>query len=328
MELVMSEQQEAKPAQKRKVGRSPAYPSMSVQKALEKVRALYEQEGEYSAPLSSAIGAWGYSAKSSGGRQALATLKYYGLIDVQGDGDSRKIKVSDVARRILLDQREDRTERDQLIRKVALNPVVHKEIYDQYPSGLASDASVRHFLVFDLGFNKEAAEELLAEFKETATYVGLFDPAKKLDKIGPEDTDRTKSPDVKVGDRVQWTSQGVDQIPNGATVLGLSDDGSWVFTDYSQSGLPVSEISVMEPSPVNNPPIIPPHIAVMAAKPSPPSDHDMSLKAGSRKAVFPVEDGDVTLIFPENISADGLAELGQYLEIFLKKEQKKKSSDV
>lgn len=323
----MSEQQEAKSTQKRKVGRSPAYPSVSIQKALDKVKALYEREGDYAAPLASATVAWGYSAKSSGGRQLLATLRYYGLIEVQGDGDTRKIKVSDIARRILLDQREDKTERDHLIKKVALNPAVHREIYEQYPSGLASDGSVRHFLMFDLGFNQEAAEELLAEFKETSSHVALYDPDKNLDKMsGTGDASGAKLPDVKVGDRVQWTNQGVDQIPNGATVLGFSDDHKWVFTDYSTSGLPLSEISIMEASPVNNPPIMPPHLAAMTVKANPPSDPDANLKAGSRKAVFPVEDGDVTLIFPEDISADGLAELGQYLDIFLKKEQKKKSS--
>lgn len=48
-------------------------------------------------------------------------------------------------------------------------------------------------------------------------------------------------------------------------------------------------------------------------------------KQGMRKAMFPVSDGDVTLIFPEDISADGLETLGMYLDIFLKKEIQKKN---
>jgi hypothetical protein len=316
---------DAKGAQRRKVGRSPSYPSFSVHKALERVKALYEREGDYAAPIESATTAWGYGSKSSGGRQTLATLGYYELIEVEGDGDARKVKVSSIARRILLDEREDDTEKKALVRRVALSPKAHKAIYEKYPVGLASDNSVVHFLVFDLGFNRDAATELLAEFKETARYIGLYDPDKTVDKSdgGNHDVGTEKlPPDIKVGNRIQWTNQGVDQFPEGATVLGFSSDNQWVFTDQGMSGIPIAEVKIMEPSPTKTPPTMPQHLADMVVR----SGQDtlvIQAKKGERKAVFPVEEGDVTLIFPENMSAEGLAELGQYLDIFLKKEQKK-----
>lgn len=40
---------------------------------------------------------------------------------------------------------------------------------------------------------------------------------------------------------------------------------------------------------------------------------------GSRQAIFPLSEGDVTLTFPADLSASGVEELGQYLNIFLKK---------
>ncbi|TPL80247.1 hypothetical protein FJ950_26815 [Mesorhizobium sp. B2-3-14] len=317
---------EAKVAQKRRVGRSPSYPSLSIQKALEKAKALYDNEGDYAAPLESVATAWGYSAKSSGGRQMLATLGYYGLIDVEGEGDTRKVKVSTIARRILLDEREDDTEKKILVRKVALHPKAHKAIYEKYPVGLASDNSVVHFLVFDLDFNRDAANELLAEFKETARYIGLYEPDKNADKTDRETQSGTvenQPPDIKVGDKIQWTSQGSDQFPKGATVLGFSADNQWVFTDQGMSGIPIRETKIMETSPAQTPPAMPQHlIAAMAARAAQNADLELEMKQGSRKAVFPVSEGDVTLIFPENLSADGLVELGQYLSIFLKKEQK------
>ncbi|WP_217578342.1 hypothetical protein [Mesorhizobium sp. GbtcB19] len=325
---------ETKGTQKRKVGRSPSYPFISVQKAIEKTRALYDREGAYAAPLSSATAAWGYSAKSSGARQTLATLKYYGLIEVQGDGDARKVRVSEIARRILLDTREDDTEKKLLVRKVALSPAAHKSLYEHYPTGLASDGSVVHFLVFDLEFNKDAANELLAQFKETAKYIGLYEPDRNVDKNGDQNHNlgvEKQPPDIKVGNRIQWTSQGVDQFPQGATVLGFSADSQWVFTDQGMSGVPVSEVKVMEPSPIPlpptppTPPTMPQHLFdAVINRPGLPA-LAVEVKKGSRKAVFPVDEGDVTLIFPENMSAEGLAELGQYLDIFLKKEQKKAS---
>lgn len=43
---------------------------------------------------------------------------------------------------------------------------------------------------------------------------------------------------------------------------------------------------------------------------------------GQRQAIFPVSEGDVTITFPADLSAEGLEELGQYLDIFLKKQRK------
>ena len=316
----MSEVQEEDKGQKRRVGRSPAYPFISVQKALDKAKALYDQEGDYPAPLSSAVGSWGYSPKSSGGRQTLATMKYYGLIEVTGEGDARKVKVSDVARRILLDQREDDSEKRQLIRRVAITPSAHKALFEQYPNGLASDGTVEHFLIFDSGYNKEAARELLAEFKETARFAGFYQPSSLVDKptdVVEADGDK-QPPQFKVGDKVQVTVGGVDLFANGATVLGFSQDGAYVFIDKSDSGAKLEEVTLIEAveaQEVERP--AKPAGLMAAANDSTPKGH--------RKAVFPLDEGDVSLIFPEGLSADALTDLGSYLDIFLKKEQRKAS---
>lgn len=316
----MNEGTEAGKPDKRKTGRSPAYPFIPVSRAIEQARALHEKEGDYPAPLGSAVGAWGYSPKSSGGRQTLAALRYYGLIDVTGEGDARKIKVSDIARRIILDQRDDDTEKRTLLRQVALTPAIHRALYERYPSGLASDGTVEHGLIFEDGYNPSAAKELLGQFKDTATYAWLFEPDNVLDKAAQSSGDngvKEGRPTVKVGDRVQWVSQGVDQFASGGVVLGFSDDGDWLFTDQGSSGVPTSEVTVMESAvQTRTPPPMPAHLANAVRKPE-------EERAGTRKAVFPLDEGDVALIFPEGITAAGLTELGQYLDIFLKKEAKK-----
>jgi hypothetical protein len=261
----MTEAPEATKPGKRRVGRSPSYPTLSVQKALEQARALHAQEGDYAAPLSSALSAWGYGPKSSGGRQTLATMKYYGLLEIEGEGDARKIKVSDLARRIILDQREDQTEKRELIRRVALMPAAHKVLYKQYQKGLASDGTVQHFLIFEQGFNTDAARELLTEFKETASYAGLYEPHSDVDKEGEKDDkggDKTP-PSINVGDKVQVTAAGVDMYPDGATVLGFSDDGTWVFIDKSDSAAKLEEVTLLEAvveKPVEERPTVPAHL--------------------------------------------------------------------
>jgi hypothetical protein len=320
----VTEASETEKTKKRRVGRSPAYPYISVQKALEQAKALHAQEGDYAAPLPSAVSAWGYSPKSSGGRQTLATMKYYGLIEIAGEGDGRKIKVSDIARRILLDQREDESEKRQLIRRVALTPAAHKALYEQYANGLASDGSVEHFLIFDEGYNKEAAKELLAEFKDTARFAGLYEPSMAIDKqVEKTDTGGdNKSPSVKVGDKVQVTVNGVDTFPDGATVLGFTDDRAWVYTDQSNAAAKLEEVTLIEAAAapeVLERPLVPSHLQ----KPK----HDDTPKPGMRKAMFPLDEGDVTLIFPEGLTPGALTDLGKYLDIFLKKEQGKGAGD-
>jgi hypothetical protein len=45
-----------------------------------------------------------------------------------------------------------------------------------------------------------------------------------------------------------------------------------------------------------------------------------------RKAMFPLVEGDVTLTFPADLSADSFDELNSYLQIFLKR-AKRESAD-
>jgi len=288
----MTEADKTESTKRRQAGRSPSYPSFAIKEGLAKVEALRAKEGDYAAPLTSAFAAWGYGEKSSGGRQTLATLRYYGLIDVAGEGDARKIKVSDIARRILLDQREDDSEKKRLIRQVALTPAAHKALFDEYPTGLASDGSVHHFLVFNLQFNPDAARELLAEFKETAEFVGLYKPSPDVDKkdqIGEGDKDPIRVP---VGAKIQWTSAGVDQFQEPALVLGTSDDGKWLFTDQGKAAVPIEGVTIVEEpaDELGKPPEMPAHLlsalqARKAAAAELPKGHEVltsgKLKSGS-----------------------------------------------
>jgi hypothetical protein len=178
----------------RKQGRSPAYPGISLKEAIAKAEALYKQEGKYPAPMPSAFAAWGFSIKSSGGRETRAALRYFGLITIEGDNETGKVKLTDDALRVLLDTREDQTEKQAIIRRLALNPAIHAKLFKLYPDGIKSEASVAHDLVFADGYNKSAADELVAEFRETADYAKLFQPATILDK--PPTDERESDPPV------------------------------------------------------------------------------------------------------------------------------------
>ncbi|MCH9054003.1 MAG: hypothetical protein IIA72_23625 [Proteobacteria bacterium] len=233
------------PNKRQRQGRSPAYPTLPIDKAIEQARVLYDRERKNFAPLASAFTAWGYGAKSSGGRQTLATLRYFGLIEVEGGGDSRQVKVSEMALRVILDEREDSNERDSLIREMALTPSVHKEMYQKYPDGLPSDATVKHYLTFEREFNPSAAEELLDEFKRTADYASLYKPDIVSDKVKDDDDYKGDQKPV-IGDFVQWELNGTFQLeaPRRVRAVQSHDDKKWVFVEGSETGIPMDQVIV------------------------------------------------------------------------------------
>jgi hypothetical protein len=202
----------AEPQQKRtKQGRSPAYPGIDLKAALTKAKALYDAEGKYAAPMPSAFTAWGFSAKSSGGRETRAALRYFGLITIEGDGETGKVKLTEKALRVLLDEREDQSEKKALIRELALTPNVHKLLFEKFPDGIKSDATVAHFLVFDAGYNQSVSGDIVTEFKATADYAGLYgpdmivvksDPNRENDDQGGDVEDPPPPPPPPLGGRV------------------------------------------------------------------------------------------------------------------------------
>lgn len=147
--------------------RSPNYPGIALETALEKARILREREGKRYAPSETVLHHWGYVPKSSGGLVALSALKKFGLIDDQGKGSNRRIKLSDLALRILLDDREESTERNEAIKQAALNPVIHQKLWNQYGAELPSDDNLLVTLRRDEGFTDNAAKDLIKEYRST-----------------------------------------------------------------------------------------------------------------------------------------------------------------
>jgi hypothetical protein len=137
--------------------RSPNFPFISLQAALDRAQVFYAQEKRGSAPLPVAAEHWGYRPSSSGALQTAAALKSYGLMIDEGAGSNRKLKLTDLALRILLDMRPDDTDRKRYMRQAALTPSVCAEIYGKWPDGLPSDATLNHYLVLELGFNQSTA---------------------------------------------------------------------------------------------------------------------------------------------------------------------------
>lgn len=158
---------------KRRRGRSPSYPGISIDEALQRAKSLYDQDGQSPGRAVTVLAHWGYGPKSGRGLVVLAALSKYGLIDDQGVGEARRIKVSALAKRILLDQREDSSERRRLIQEAALAPPIHREIWDECGGALPSDENLRHSLIFDRGFTESGASDFTQQFRQTVEFADL-----------------------------------------------------------------------------------------------------------------------------------------------------------
>ncbi len=159
--------------QKRSRTRSPAYPYIALPLALEKAAVLWQVEGRHPAAVSVALQHWGYKEDSSTGFSCVAALKKFGLVDHEGMGETRQVRLSGLALSILLDKNPDSPERRDALRAAALGPRIHAELWERYGTELPSDQSLKRFLVVERSFNEAAVDELLDEYKVTMAFAGL-----------------------------------------------------------------------------------------------------------------------------------------------------------
>ena len=161
------------PRQKRNRTRSPAYPYIPLPAALEKAAVLWQVEGRHAAAVNVAMQHWGYKEESSTGYSCVAALKKFGLVDHEGMGENRQVRLSGLALSILLDKNPDSPERQDALRAAALGPRIHAELWERYGTELPSDQSLKRFLVIERAFNEAAVDELLDEYKVTMAFAGL-----------------------------------------------------------------------------------------------------------------------------------------------------------
>jgi len=153
---------------RRKV-RSPSFPFISLRVALDRARTLYEAEQRRVVRPETAAAYWKYSAKSSGGKQTIGALRQFGLAEGEGG-----VKLTDRAVRILIDDQKGSPERERLLKQAALLPPLHSNLWERYGPRLPEASALRVSLVLDEGFNDNAVEEFLAEYRETLEFAKLL----------------------------------------------------------------------------------------------------------------------------------------------------------
>lgn len=233
-------------------GRGPGYPFIPLDKALERIKLVYDA-GVRDRPFAPATfyKTWGIGAKSSSARQIMAALKHYELVDYEGFGKDRKVGMTPIALQIIQDKRPDSQERKSAIKKVALTPNIYGKLYKQFPPPMPEDVFIEHVLINDYGYSEAAAQSVLKGYKRTISFANLDKP----DSLPVSETEKAdddiedlggNEPQIEIGDLIQGTVNGKDQFPQGATVLGFSDDKNWIFHSFGKAALEVKDATIMQ----------------------------------------------------------------------------------
>jgi hypothetical protein len=189
--------QESKEVQaaKPKKQRSPSYPALDLESTLERARTLSEVAGQHAAGVQAVTSAWGYGPKSSGGHQAIAALKKFGLAQDEGSRSNRKIRLTTLGRELLFyGDNRDSPEWQSRARKAALTPPIHVELWSEYRGQLPDDRVIKHYLLFGRtpNFNDSGADDLLKEFRRTITFARLSESGATVSENGADNDDESE----------------------------------------------------------------------------------------------------------------------------------------
>jgi hypothetical protein len=147
--------------------KSPRAPSIPLEEALEKALRVYEKEKRYPAPTEVVAQDMGYKSANNGAAlSALASLRYFGLLEKPEDG---KLAVSkDVEN---YQYAPDPKIKSELLLKWLRAPAIFADLLDRYPEGLPSDANLR-FDLMNRGFSPAAGDSAVSVFRRSAEFAG------------------------------------------------------------------------------------------------------------------------------------------------------------
>ena len=157
------------PEPKKKKSRSPSFPAIDLEEAIEKIKIIWEKEKRHGAGVPVLAKHFGYSEKSSGGMQAVAALIKYGLAEEEGSNANRTVKLSERAMTILFGEPEKQA---QARRDAALEPTLHRELWEEFGNELPSDDTLERKLILESDFNPASVKSAVRIFKKAIEIAG------------------------------------------------------------------------------------------------------------------------------------------------------------
>jgi hypothetical protein len=173
---------------------------MSLKEALEKAQMLWDKEKRHAAPITAIETHFGFKVGGGTVSRVISALGKFGLVEDEGQRDEKVYKLSDAALTILLSPPES-AERLKAIETAALQPAIHREIWDTFGGDLPSDENLRSFLILKRGFNPSFVNDFIANFRDTLAFSSLLKDGQEIKqptavdkKADPETVEKNKPP--------------------------------------------------------------------------------------------------------------------------------------
>jgi len=285
--------------------RSPAYPTVSLPEALERVGKLFKEDGRAGATPAIAAKHIGYATAHGLAYSVLSALKKFGLLD---EGNGRVFPSQRAIELLNLPTNDPR--RIQGLKDAALSPQIYRELVEQHiQTGLPGDEALQAELVTYKNFNPKAVEGFVKDFRATLEFAGLSDFA----VLGSEEKADGGKKKPQIGDFVQWEHNGILGLRQSKRLLRFSDDGQFGFVEGDdKTGLPVAEIIPADP-PQQTPPFVP--VSPLHGMDFGKRDQGAKMK----QDVFSLAEGEVVISWPTPLSPDSIQDLKDWLKIVERK---------
>ena len=182
--------------------KSPRAPTVPLDEALERALKIYEKERLHAVPTEIATKHMGYGSANGASLQALASLRYYGLLERPKDGlvaVSKDVEGFKFAPSEALKQ--------AFVRKFLSTPPLFAELLDRVQSHMPSDETLRYELI-QRGFLPASAAVVGSVFRRSVEFAGPLQEEKPSAAAAPK-----VSADVAVESASEPTGEGPARHP-------------------------------------------------------------------------------------------------------------------
>ena len=198
------------------------YPLFDLKEAIDQAKVLQQREGFGWMPQKSACSHWNLSATGSTGKRTISALIQYRLLETEGKGDARQVRLSQVAKEIL--HPDPSAAKAEASKEAVIGPTVFRELFEKYPDKLPSNETLVFNLTKDGEFSDDAALRMIETYRATMEFAGLtkreFAGLTKSRILGVEGNDK---PTDNNGKTTTETPSGVVPTSEGSSTMPVTD---------------------------------------------------------------------------------------------------------
>ena len=194
--------------------KSPRAPTIPLEEAIERVMKAYDKERLHPAPTDVVAQNLGYKGASSGSAlAAMASLRYYGLLERPSDGLLAVTKDVEA-----LKFAPEESLKRLLVLGFLRRPALFAELLEKYSTGLPSDANLKYDLI-QRGFLPATASEVVSVFRRSTDFARYFDNGEvevpdEIDASEQEPTHSRLVPEVRQSTQPSVARTTTPEVPD------------------------------------------------------------------------------------------------------------------